>query len=229
MVALSCGIDAETLGSLMTLASGRVHQLAELGEVVADPLLGGQGLGEGGEHAARQRDVAQLDLHAGDAGEGVHHRQQRPRGQRRGLVGVRVDDRVAVFDRVTRHERVIVGVSGRPPRWRGPPGRSPAAPPPRARPTAGRTPRDGRRRRRASCCSQGTARSFAADRRPAQRTGVDPRAPALGAVRRSSRFHDPAVTRSRSGRDAARCARRPRSRCGTASRWWWDPRRRRAA
>ena len=42
MVALSCGIDAETLGSLMTLASGRVHQLAELGEVVGDPLLGGE-------------------------------------------------------------------------------------------------------------------------------------------------------------------------------------------
>ena len=40
MVALSCGIEAETLGSLMTLASGRVHQLAELGEVVVDPLLG---------------------------------------------------------------------------------------------------------------------------------------------------------------------------------------------
>ena len=40
MVALSCGIDAETFGSLMTLASGRCHELTELGEVVADPLLG---------------------------------------------------------------------------------------------------------------------------------------------------------------------------------------------
>ena len=96
MVALSCGIDAETLGSLMTLASGRVHQLAQLGEVVADPLLGGERLGEGGEDAAGERDVTQLDLHAGDAGEGVDDRQQRPGGQRRGLVGVRVDDGVAV-------------------------------------------------------------------------------------------------------------------------------------
>ena len=100
MVALSCGIDAETLGSLMTLASGRVHQLAQLGEVVGDPLLGGEGLGEGGEHAGGEGDVAQLDLDAGDAGEGLHDRQQRRRGQRRGLVGVGVDDGVAV----TRHD-----------------------------------------------------------------------------------------------------------------------------
>ena len=62
MVALSCGIDAETLGSLMTLASGRVDELAQLGEVVVDPLLGGERLGEGGQHAAGEGDVAQLDL-----------------------------------------------------------------------------------------------------------------------------------------------------------------------
>ena len=67
MAALSCGIDAETFGSLMTLASGRVDERAELGEVVGDPLLVGERLGEGGEHPAGERDVAQLDLDAGGA------------------------------------------------------------------------------------------------------------------------------------------------------------------
>ena len=64
---MSCGIDAETFGSLMTLASGRVTSSPELGEVVADPLLGGERVGEGGEDPAGERDVAQLDLDPGDA------------------------------------------------------------------------------------------------------------------------------------------------------------------
>jgi hypothetical protein len=80
---------------------GTLHQLAQLGEVVADPLLGGERLGERGEHPTRQRDVAQLHVHAGDAGERVDHRQQRSGGESRGLVGVGVDDGVTV----TRHEQ----------------------------------------------------------------------------------------------------------------------------
>ena len=67
MVALSCGIEAETFGSLMTLASGRVHQLAELGEVVADPLLGREDLGEGGQHPARRARCRAARPDAGDA------------------------------------------------------------------------------------------------------------------------------------------------------------------
>ena len=85
------------VGELDDVGLGALDQRAQLGEVVADPLLGGEALGEGGQHPAREGDVTQLDLDAGDAGEGVHDRQQRPRGQRRGLVGVRVDDRVAVI------------------------------------------------------------------------------------------------------------------------------------
>ena len=61
MAAVSWGSEAETLGSLMTLASGRRDELAELGQVVADPLVVGERLGEGGEDAAGQRDVAGLD------------------------------------------------------------------------------------------------------------------------------------------------------------------------
>ena len=62
MVALSCGIDAETFGSLIDVGLGPLHELAELGEGVGHPLLGGQRLGEGGQDPAGQRDVAQLDL-----------------------------------------------------------------------------------------------------------------------------------------------------------------------
>ena len=94
------------VGELDDVGLGAGDQLAELGEVVVDALLGGEALGEGGQDPAGEGDVAQLDLHAGDAGEGVHHRQQRPRGQRRGLVGVGVDDRVAVIRQgVTRHDQ----------------------------------------------------------------------------------------------------------------------------
>ena len=95
MVALSCGIDAETFGSLMTLASGRCTSSPSSARSSLHPLLGGERLGERGQDPAGERDVAQLDLHAGDVGEGVDDRQQRPRGQRRGLVGVGVDDGVA--------------------------------------------------------------------------------------------------------------------------------------
>ena len=96
MVALSWGIEAEMLGSLMTLASGLVDQAAELGEVVGDPLLGSERVGEGGEHPAGERDVAQLDLDPGDVGEGVDHREEGAGGEGGGLVGEGVDDGVAV-------------------------------------------------------------------------------------------------------------------------------------
>ena len=46
----------------------------------------------GGEDAAGERDVAQLDLDAGGGGERLHDRQQRGRRERGRLVGVRVDD-----------------------------------------------------------------------------------------------------------------------------------------
>ena len=71
---------------------GRLGQLAELGEVVGLPPLGRQMLGKAGEDAAGQRDVSRLDDDAGGAGERLNDRQQRVGGERRGFVGVGVDD-----------------------------------------------------------------------------------------------------------------------------------------
>ena len=55
---------------------GPVHQLTELGEVVTHLLIGGERLGERRQDPAGERDVTQLDLHAGDVGEGVDDGQQ---------------------------------------------------------------------------------------------------------------------------------------------------------
>ena len=101
MVALSCGIDADTFGSLMTLASGRCTSSPSSARSSLTRCSGVSASGKVARTRPDEGDVAQLDLHAGDVGEGVDHRQQRPRGQRRGLVGVRVDDGVTV----TRHDR----------------------------------------------------------------------------------------------------------------------------
>jgi hypothetical protein len=93
MAALSWGIEAEMLGSLMMLASGRRRELTELGERVADALVLGRCSGKSGEDATGQRDVAGLDVDTGGRGEGLDDRQERVRGQHRGLVGEGVDDR----------------------------------------------------------------------------------------------------------------------------------------
>ena len=67
MVALSCGIDAETLGSLMTLASGRVTSSPSSARSSLTRCSAVEALGEGGQDPAGEGDVAQLDLDAGDA------------------------------------------------------------------------------------------------------------------------------------------------------------------
>ena len=64
MVALSCGIDAETLGSLMTLASGRVTSAPSSARSSLTRWSSVERLGERGQDPTRERDVAQLDLHA---------------------------------------------------------------------------------------------------------------------------------------------------------------------
>ena len=69
-----------------------VDQLPELGQRVADPLLVGQPLREGGQDAPGQGDVTALDGHAGGGTEGRDDREERGRRQRRRLVGVGVDD-----------------------------------------------------------------------------------------------------------------------------------------
>ena len=59
----------------MMLASGRVAERAELGEVVADPQVVVDEVGELGDDPACQRDVARLDIDAGGAGESLHDGQ----------------------------------------------------------------------------------------------------------------------------------------------------------
>ena len=80
------------VGQLDDVGLGRLGQGAELGQGVADALLGRQGVGERGDDATRERDVTRLDLDAGLLGEGRDDGQQRGRGQGRRLVRVRVDD-----------------------------------------------------------------------------------------------------------------------------------------
>ena len=79
-------------GSLMMLASGRVASSPSSVEGVADALVLAQVLGEQGEDAPGEGDVARLDRHPGDPGVGLDDRQERVRRQQRRLVGVRVDD-----------------------------------------------------------------------------------------------------------------------------------------
>ena len=72
---------------------GPLGQRAQLGQRVADPLVLGQPVGEGGDDAAGQRDVAGLDRDAGLGGVRLHDREEGVRRQQRRLVGVGVDDR----------------------------------------------------------------------------------------------------------------------------------------
>ena len=80
------------VGQLDDVGLGRLGQGPELGQGVADALLGLEGVGERGDDATRQRDVTRLDLDAGLLGEGRDDGQQRGRGQGGRLVRVRVDD-----------------------------------------------------------------------------------------------------------------------------------------
>ncbi len=73
---------------------GRQGQRAQLGQAVGNPLGLGQIIGEVGDDAARERDVAELDIDAGPFGEALDDRQQGEGGQVRGLVGLRPDDLV---------------------------------------------------------------------------------------------------------------------------------------
>ena len=84
------------VGQLDDVGLGRGDEGAELGEVVGDALLGGERVGERGQDAPGERDVAGLDVDVGGGGEGGDDGQQRVRGQRRCLVGQRVDDRARV-------------------------------------------------------------------------------------------------------------------------------------
>ena len=80
------------VGQLDDVGLGRLGELAETGEVVGDALLVGQPVGELGEDAAGERDVARLQLHTGARGEALDDREQRVGGQCRRLVDLGPDD-----------------------------------------------------------------------------------------------------------------------------------------
>ncbi len=72
---------------------GLLHQLAEGGQLVVDPLLLGQSLRELGDDATGERNVAGLDVDAGLGGERLDDGLQRIRRQQGSLVGAGPDDR----------------------------------------------------------------------------------------------------------------------------------------
>ena len=98
MAALSCGIEALMLGSLMMLASGVLASSPSSASASSMPLVVGEAVGEAGEDPAGERDVAGLDRDAGRGGVRLDDRQERVRRQQRRLVGVRVDDRGQLDD-----------------------------------------------------------------------------------------------------------------------------------
>ena len=75
---------------------GAGHKIAQFAKIVAYTLIGGEGLGEGGQDAAGNRNISKFDRDAGDVGERVDHRQQRLGCQRWGFIGVGVNDGVTI-------------------------------------------------------------------------------------------------------------------------------------
>ena len=71
---------------------GQRGETSELGERVADLLLGGQLLRERREDAGRERDVAGLDIHPRCPRHCLDDRQERGRCQSRRLIGVGIED-----------------------------------------------------------------------------------------------------------------------------------------
>ncbi|MDQ1112894.1 hypothetical protein QE418_002342 [Microbacterium testaceum] len=80
------------VGQLDDVRLRQRRETAQLGQRVADLLLGGEALREGREDAAGERDVAGLDVDTRLLRDGLHDGQERRGGKCRRLVGVRVDD-----------------------------------------------------------------------------------------------------------------------------------------
>ena len=80
------------VGQLDDVGLGRRGQLAELGEGVALRLVGREPVGERGDDASGERDVAGLDLDAGGGRIRLDDREEGVRREERCLVGERVDD-----------------------------------------------------------------------------------------------------------------------------------------
>ena len=80
------------VGQLDDVGLGLRGQLTQLGERVVEALLVGEAVGELGDDASGEGDVARLDLDTGRPRVGGHDGQERVRRQHRGFVGVGVDD-----------------------------------------------------------------------------------------------------------------------------------------
>ncbi len=99
------------VGQLDDVGLGPRGQLTELGQRVADLLLRGQPVGEPGKDPAGERDVAGHDVDAGLGGVRPHDRQEGVRREEGRLIGVGVDDLLAV--RCVRHAWDANGGSAR--------------------------------------------------------------------------------------------------------------------
>src|SRR6266545_4915856 len=75
------------VGQLDDDGLGVLSQPAQEGQIIRDLLRVGEVVGEIGDNAARERDVARFDLDTRAFEEGANDRQERIAGQCRGLVG----------------------------------------------------------------------------------------------------------------------------------------------
>ena len=85
---LDLGYRGRDVGQLDDDGLGILCQLAQEGQIIRDLLLPGEVVGETGDDAARERDVARFDLDTRAFEEGANDRQERIAGQRRGFVGL---------------------------------------------------------------------------------------------------------------------------------------------
>ena len=80
------------VGELDDVGLGGLGEVAEFGEGVGELLLGGEEVGELGDDAPGEGDVAGFDVDAGGLREGLDDGQERVGGEGGRFVGVGVDD-----------------------------------------------------------------------------------------------------------------------------------------
>ncbi|OQB54346.1 MAG: hypothetical protein BWX98_02334 [Candidatus Aminicenantes bacterium ADurb.Bin147] len=96
--ALELGNRGADVRQLDDVGLGPGRQLAQLGQVILDPLIVPQVIGEIGDDASGERDVARFDFNARSLGESLNDRKQGIGGQSRRFVRLRPDDRLLRHD-----------------------------------------------------------------------------------------------------------------------------------
>ena len=94
------------VGEFDDVGPGLQGECAEFGQGVGGLLAGGEAVGEGGEEASGEGDIAEFDGDASGAGEGLDDRKERVGGEERGFVCLGVDD-----GRLGRHELCFISRS----------------------------------------------------------------------------------------------------------------------